>query len=101
MILIPHEKRRELFVFSEISYDEYRDDITNASILKKKIDQPFVGEFDRGDWMVDMFRKDIHAELGPYKLFTQHFIGDDGIEECLFIDFENTDDELMFKLKWL
>ena len=101
MIIIPHAKRRELLVFSDISYDEFGDNITDVDFLKKKINQPFIGEFNQGDWTIGTLRKDVHAEIGPYRLFTQHGLSSDGIVERTFIDFENTDDELMFKLKWL
>ena len=102
MIPIPHNKITALFDNDHLNMIEMNDDILNPSVLKTRTNnQPFVGEFDRGDWDIRLLKQAIHDRLGDYQLFQRTHVGDHGIEDSIWISFSNPEDELLFKLTWL
>lgn len=99
MIIIPNNKWEDMLENIDVSIpdiDDYKE------YYEKYIqDVPFSGDFDRGDWIITRLKPFIHETLSSYRLFTQNILSEHGIEEQLWIDFEDQNQEVLFKLKYL
>lgn len=99
MIIIPKDKQKNV-LFADFILTTSRDNCKEFYIPYTQ-GRPFAARDDRGDWIILQLKIDIHDTLSSYKLYTQHILGENGIEEYFCIDFDDKDQELLFKLKYL